>query len=225
MKPVLSTQDLEKTFSSSSGPVPVLKGISLSFYQGSFTVLTGPSGSGKTTFLHLLGFLLSPSRGSVRVDGHETAPLTSKQRAALRRDELGMVFQHSALLPKRTVLQNVMFRNRYRTRSRSETEAEALQALERVGMREMPDRNANVLSGGEAQRVALARALMGTPRIMLADEPTGNLDAENAGRIVHLLRDAADRGACVIMVTHHAPWCAFADCTYRFTGGTVEEGP
>jgi len=222
MTPVLSTRNLGKTFKAPSGPVPVLKGISLEFFPGTFTVLTGPSGSGKTTFLHLIGFLLSPTDGTILVDGQPRASHHEPQRASFRRHELGMVFQHSALLPRRNVIQNVMFRNRYRKQPRSKTRAEAMTALEEVGMSEMATRKANVLSGGEAQRVALARALMGGPRILLADEPTGNLDADNATRIVTLLRKAADQGACVIMVTHHAPWQEFADHTYRFSQGNVE---
>lgn len=222
MTAMLSTRGLGKSFPTRSGSVEVLREVNLDFFPGRFSLITGPSGSGKTTFLHLIGFLSPPTRGVIAFDGREVGPKDRKIRVQLRREDIGIVFQQSSLLPKRTVLQNVMFRNRYRKRSAQDSRSEALDALKRVGLADVADRRAAVLSGGEAQRVALARALVGRPRLVLADEPTGNLDGENAKRIVDLLSEAAQDGASVIMVTHDLSWRERADEEFRFSKGNVE---
>jgi putative ABC transport system ATP-binding protein len=222
MTALLSTSGLGKTFATRAGPVRVLQEIHMEVKPGCFTLLTGPSGSGKTTFLHLIGFLTPPTEGVIRFDGREVPTADRSARVRIRRQEVGMVFQHSGLLPRRTVLQNVMFRDRYRGTPASASREEALEVLKQVGLEAVAHRRAGVLSGGESQRVAVARALMGRPRLLLADEPTGNLDGDNAARIVDLLSGIAGRGTAVVMVTHDLSWRDLADEEYRFVQGHVE---
>ncbi|GAB3615909.1 ABC transporter ATP-binding protein [Okibacterium endophyticum] len=166
------------------------------------TALTGPSGRGKSTLLYLLGLMLHPAGGEILLDGQPTRPLSDAKRAHLRAERFGFVFQDAALDATRTVLDNVTETALYRAQRRRESVSHALELLELFGVDVPPHRKPGQVSGGQAQRIALCRALLNEPRVLLADEPTGNLDAVTADLVVSALRDHARSGAAVIVVTH-----------------------
>ena len=182
--------------------VPVLEGWSAEFLSGSMTALTGPSGRGKSTLLYLLGLMLHPSGGEVIVDGVSVSGLGDAARARLRAQRFGFVFQDAALDATRTVLDNVTETALYRGQRRASVEYRACELLERFGVDVPPGRKPGQVSGGQAQRIALCRALLNAPRILLADEPTGNLDLSTSELVVAALREHARSGAAVIVVTH-----------------------
>ncbi|MDZ4199816.1 MAG: ATP-binding cassette domain-containing protein, partial [Kiritimatiellia bacterium] len=223
--PILSLRGAGRTFATGGRSVEALHDISLDLFAGRLTVLQGPSGSGKTTLLHLAALLDSPDRGSVTFLGHTLAPGDARQAAAWRRRSIGMVFQRFYLLPHRTALQNVRFRFRYLDRSISVTRRRAQEALDSVGLTSVADTPARCLSGGEMQRVALARALAEPPHLLLADEPTGNLDPESAAQVIRLLCACRDRGIAVVVATHHPGWMEHADEAYRIEGGRLTALP
>jgi lipoprotein-releasing system ATP-binding protein len=183
---------------------PVLNGIDLTVRQGEFVALTGASGSGKSTLLYLLGVLDKPTGGSVTIDGVDVNSLTEDQRAKLRREKLGFVFQFHFLLPEFTVVENVAIPILRRGKvSRGEAYKKAHDALVALGMGEYIDRRITQLSGGQQQRVSIARAVANDPRLILADEPTGNLDSKNGEIVMEIFESLTrDRGLTIIMVTH-----------------------
>lgn len=184
---------------------------SAEFPSAKMTAITGPSGRGKSTLLYLLGLMLAPAAGSVRVAGVDTTTLTDGGRARLRATSFGFVFQDAALDPTRTVLENVTEVALYRGESRTRLREQAVGLLRRFGVDVPADRRPGQVSGGQAQRIALCRALLTTPQIVLADEPTGNLDPVSADVVTGALRDAADNGATVVIVTHSADVAAACD--------------
>lgn len=190
---------------------PVLSEWGARFEQGTMTALTGPSGRGKSTLLYLLGLMLQPSSGEVFLGGRPTTALGDKPKAALRAGEYGFVFQDAALDQTRTVLDNVTEAALYRRQERRAQEGRARELLERFGVDVPPERKPGQVSGGQAQRIALCRALLAGPRILLADEPTGNLDPETATLVVGAMRDHARSGAAVIVVTHSPEVAAACD--------------
>lgn len=204
--PVLRLHGVGKEFPSPAGPVTVLRDVDLEVVPGEFLVLTGPSGSGKTTLLNLAGLLDTPTRGTLAFDGRETAGLGEGELSRLRGEQIGMVFQQFHLLAHRTVFQNVLFRFRYLDVGRDEAESSARAALRAVGMEAAADRPARLLSGGEKQRVAIARAVARRPRLLLADEPTGNLDRAAAETVMETLDTIHREGICVVLVTHNEQW-------------------
>lgn len=181
---------------------PVLDRWSAQFPAGSMTALTGPSGRGKSTLLYLLGLMLHPVEGDVILDGQATRPLSDARRAHLRAEQFGFVFQDAALDATRTVLDNVTETALYRAQRRCESVNRAIGLLEMFGVDVPPHRKPGQVSGGQAQRIALCRALLNQPRVILADEPTGNLDPTTTELVVSALRDHARSGAAVIVVTH-----------------------
>lgn len=189
------------TFGYQSG-LPVLKDWSARFEAGTVTALTGPSGRGKSTLLYLLGLMLHPSSGEVRVAGDDTVPMRDAARARLRARRYGFVFQDAALDTTRTVLDNVTETALYRQTSRRNAEKRAHTLLDRFGVDVPPHRKPGQVSGGQAQRIALCRALLNDPPILLADEPTGNLDPASSDLVVSALREHARKGNTVIVVTH-----------------------
>lgn len=204
MNPVLELRGVGKTyFPSHRKPVRVLGSVSLKVHAGEFFAVTGPSGSGKTTLLNLMGLLDLPTCGEVLVNGSPVHHASRRARARLRGKTVGMVFQSISLLPRRTVLENILFGGRYTGRSRNDLLPRAKELAETFGLSELTDRPARLLSGGEAQRVAIARALLPGPSLLLADEPTGNLDAEAARRVMDALALAATSGVAVVLVTHN----------------------
>lgn len=185
-----------------SASQPLLTDWSAEFLPGSMTALTGASGRGKSTLLYLLGLMLSPDAGSVLVDGVAASDGGDAARARLRAHRFGFVFQDAALDSSRTVLDNVTEVALYRGQNRSALEPAARELLERFGVDVPPERKPGQVSGGQAQRIAMCRALLCNPGIVLADEPTGNLDPVTAQLVVNALREHADSGATVVIVTH-----------------------
>ena len=202
----LRLDHVRKAFPAPAGPVAVLRGISLALAAGEFGVITGPSGSGKTTLLMVAGLLQTPDAGEVRFDGRETAALAESARAEIRKHGVGMVFQKFCLMPQRSALENVQFRFRYLDHDAREAHRLSAAALERVGLAAKAQQAARLLSAGEMQRVAIARALALPPKVLLADEPTGNLDPESAARVMELFRELNGAGMSILLVTHNPDW-------------------
>jgi putative ABC transport system ATP-binding protein len=198
---VLELQEVTKTYGSDP-PVPALRGLSLAVAQGELIAIVGPSGSGKTTLLHIIGTLDLPTSGTVRIDGIDIAGLDDRQLAALRARSIGFVFQQFFLAEHQSVLDNVADGLLYagaHIRARRDHAAEALNA---VGLADRKHARPTHMSGGERQRIAIARALVGQPAIVLADEPTGNLDRHTGEQILELLQALNKRGATIIVITH-----------------------
>lgn len=196
---------------------PVLDAWSATFDAGTTTAITGPSGRGKSTLLYLLGLMLTPRSGAILVDAEPTARTSDAARARLRAERFGFVFQDAALDPSRSVLDNVVESALYRAEPgpRSHTRRAATDLLERLGVDLPPGRRPGQVSGGQAQRIALCRALLHAPRVLLADEPTGNLDPVTSGVVVRALREHADTGTAVILVTHSPEVAAACDREIR----------
>ncbi len=195
--------------------VPILDGWSAAFERGTTTALTGPSGRGKSTLLYLLGLMLHPSKGDVVMSGEAVSSLSDAARAHLRADRFGFVFQDAALDQTRTVLDNVTETALYRGEKRSGVRDRAIELLERFGVDVPPDRKPNQVSGGQAQRIALCRALLTNPQVLLADEPTGNLDQTTSQLVVDAMKQHASEGAAVIVVTHDPAVAAACDREIR----------
>jgi len=172
------------------------------FQRGTMTALTGPSGGGKSTLLYVLGLMLTAAEGALLIDGNDTLHLTDGERSALRARYMGFVFQDAMLDPSRTVLDNVLEGALYSGRGKSRAHDRALELLHAVGVVHRFDHKPGEISGGQAQRVALCRALLRSPDVILADEPTGNLDPDSAKLVWRMLEQAAAAGACVIVATH-----------------------
>jgi putative ABC transport system ATP-binding protein len=212
-----------------AGPrtVRALVDVDLVLHAGEFVAVMGPSGSGKSTLLHLAGGLDTPTSGQVLVEGTDLATLSVAARAVLRRRAIGYVFQDFNLLPALTAVENVAFPLELDGWPVRKARQAALAVLAETGVAELADRRPEDMSGGQAQRVAIARALVGPRRLLLADEPTGALDSGTGTEILQVLRDRADRGAAVLMVTHEARFAAWADRTVFLRDGRIvdETGP
>ena len=217
---MLVARQLTKQYQSGSRPLTVLHGVSFEIPQGAFVAIVGPSGSGKTTLLGLLAGLDTPTGGSVILDGVDLTRLDEDQRALVRGEKVGFVFQSFQLIPTLTALENVQVPLELRGDRGSDRRAREL--LERVGLGDRLDHYPTQLSGGEQQRVAIARAFSIRPRILFADEPTGNLDGSTGARIVELL-EALNRedGATVVLVTHDPTLAARADRVLRMADGHI----
>lgn len=196
---LLAAEDL--SFSYRSGE-PILSRWSAEFHTAETVAVIGPSGAGKSTLLYLLGLMLRPDSGRVRLDGEAVSMLPDARRADLRAVDFGFVFQDAALDPTRTIVDNIAETALYRGQPRQEALAAAATLMERFGVGLHPGRRPGQISGGQAQRIALCRALLASPRVVLADEPTGNLDPDTSELVVTALREHAAAGAVVIVVTH-----------------------
>lgn len=204
----LRLEGVRKTFRGAAGPVEVLRGVDLSLGAGEFGVITGPSGSGKTTLLMVAGLLQPTDGGRVWFDEREVSGLGEGELAEIRKHGVGMVFQKFCLLPHRSALDNVLFRFRYLKHDVREARRLSEIALERVGLADKAKQAARLLSAGEMQRVAIARAVALPPKLLLADEPTGNLDPDSAARVMGLFRELNGAGMSILLVTHNAEWAA-----------------
>lgn len=213
--------DLTKVFQDGEKKVTAVRDVNLKFNRSEFVSIIGPSGAGKSTLISLIGTLLSPTRGQVIVDGIEVTTLHPGQQADFRREYVGFVFQSFNLLPYLTAIENVMVPLCISANSISERQLLAQRALECVNLHEKAHRLPGALSAGEQQRVAIARAIVNDPPIILADEPTGNLDSENALIIIELLRRLALKGKLVIMVTHNENHSFFTGRTIVLNDGKV----
>jgi putative ABC transport system ATP-binding protein len=212
--------DVRKTYGSGVAAVHAVDGISLTAKQGEWIAIMGPSGSGKTTLLNLIGCLDQATSGVLRIGGTETAQLRSSELARFRSETIGFVFQQFHLVPHLTALENVMLAQFFHSMT---DENGALQALKQVGMEARADHLPSQLSGGEQQRVAIARALVNDPKIILADEPTGNLDAENQRIVFKLLSDLHAQGRSIVMVTHDEEAGRLADRRINLDHGRIKE--
>lgn len=220
---ILEVCDVHKVYGSGAGQVAALRGVSAKIESGEFVAIMGPSGSGKSTLLTILGGVESPSSGHVMVEGIDLAKISEDDRTILRRRRLGFIFQSFNLLPNLSAEENVSLPMELDGRRASEVKENAMQALELVEMTHRRTHLPSKLSGGEQQRVAVARALAIQPAILLADEPTGNLDSRQSGRISDLLtRLVAERGQTIVMVTHDANVAKVAKRLITIRDGLIE---
>ncbi len=209
---VISVSDLHKTYHVGDVAVPALQGVSFAIQRGEFVAIMGPSGSGKSTLMNLLGCLDTPTSGSYQLDGVEVAQLSGDDLALVRARKLGFIFQQYNLLPRLSALRNVELPLIYRGVSAVERHRRAAIALQIVGMDERMHHRPNELSGGQQQRVAIARALIGSPTVILADEPTGALDTKTSAELMAVLqRLNCEQGLTVIMVTHEPDIAAYTE--------------
>ncbi len=222
-EPVLQLDKVVRTYHQAGTDLHVLRGASLSLMTGEIVALVGPSGCGKSTFLHVAGLLERPDGGEVIIDGEACGALADERRTALRRDAIGFVYQFHHLLPEFSAVENVILPGMIAGASRREASKTSRQLLEAVGLSDRLRHRPARLSGGERQRVAIARALANSPRILIADEPTGNLDPETAEGVFGLLgKMAADRGIAVVVATHNMDLATRMDRVLTLRNGEVE---
>jgi len=220
---VLEAVDVTRTYELGGSSVHALRGVSVRIEPGDYVAVVGPSGSGKSTLMHLLGALDRPSAGVLRVDGRDVAGMGKDELARARNQTIGFVFQTFQLLPRTTAVDNVAMPLVYRGVRRGERRRRAEAALHAVGMGHRLTHMSNQLSGGEQQRVAIARALVGDPQVILADEPTGNLDSRRGTEVMELLeRLNAERGVALVVVTHDRELAARARRQLRMRDGLAE---
>ncbi|HUH93841.1 MAG TPA: ABC transporter ATP-binding protein [Casimicrobiaceae bacterium] len=220
--PLIRTERLCKEYDTAAGPVPVLRDVDLSIGRGEFVAIMGPSGSGKSTFMNILGCLDLPTSGSYILDGRDVSTLDSDALAALRNRVIGFVFQGYNLLPRATLVDNVGLPLLYRGVPKSERERRALELLEQVGLARYAHYVPNQISGGEQQRVAIARALANRPQLVLADEPTGNLDTQTSHEVMReVVRLNAEERITIVLVTHEPDIATYARRLVRFVDGRI----
>jgi putative ABC transport system ATP-binding protein len=201
--------------------VPALRGVDLEVKRGEFLAVIGPSGSGKSTLFHILGGLTPPTAGDVTIDGEDLLRLTENQRTEMRQKKVGFVFQKYNLLPTLTARDNIALAQALAGITTRPADFDGI--LQLLGIKQRLDHKPSALSGGEQQRVAIARALVNQPAILLADEPTGNLDTENSNAVLDILRDLNKRtGQTILMITHNPEAAAFADRTVTMRDGRIE---
>jgi putative ABC transport system ATP-binding protein len=218
---MIELQDVTKVYNGQSVPVYALRDASLHVAEGEFVALTGPSGSGKSTLLTVLGAMNPPSQGQVMIDGIEVYSLKPEQQADFRHEYVGFVFQQLQLLPYLTAMENVLLALAIAPLSKGEKRARAHGALAQVGLTGKENRLPYQLSGGEQGRVAVARAMVNQPPLLLADEPTGNLDQTTGTQVLELLRDLNSAGQTVIMVTHDPQAAGYAGRIVRILDGQI----
>ena len=216
LRSVLEFQDVWKIYHMGDEKINALAGVNLKINEGSFTSIMGPSGSGKSTLLHVAGILDMPSKGTLMMNGKNTSTLSSKEQAKFRRNEIGFVFQRFNLLPQLSALENVLL-------PIIESDPEkAKESMDKMGLEGKYDKLPSQLSGGEQQRVSIARALINDPSLILADEPTGELDTKNAEVIMGILQDLNKKqGVTIIIVTHNPMAAEFADKTIEMRDGKI----
>ncbi|HWZ50490.1 MAG TPA: ABC transporter ATP-binding protein [Granulicella sp.] len=215
---VIALDGVTREYAGHGGVVRALDGATFSIVAGEWVAITGPSGSGKSTLVNLLGCLDRPTAGSLKIDGVDTASLSAKELDRFRADKIGFIFQQFHLIPYLSALENVMLAQYFHSMT---DESEARAALERVGLGKRVSHLPSELSGGEQQRVCIARALINNPPILLADEPTGNLDAANQGIVANLLGDLHRNGHTIVMVTHDPEMAGLAQRKIALSHGKV----
>jgi putative ABC transport system ATP-binding protein len=218
---LIELHEIAKTYNMGDVSVSALRGVSLTIARGEFIAIMGASGSGKSTLMNIVGCLDRPTSGSYRLDGVEIARQSREALADLRNRGLGFVFQSFNLLPRTTALENVELPLIYGGAPARERRRRARQALERVGLGDRIHHHPNQLSGGQQQRVAIARALVGQPKLILADEPTGNLDSASSAEMMTLLRGLGDEGITLVLVTHEPEIAAYAQRVVVFKDGQI----
>jgi putative ABC transport system ATP-binding protein len=219
--PIIETRDLRKTYRVGKVDVPALRGIDLKVSAGEFLAIVGPSGSGKSTLFHIIGGLTPPTGGQVRVAGQDLAAMSDAGRTQLRKRTVGFVFQKFNLLPNLTARHNIAVA-RHIAGNNGPADERFLEILNLLGVSDRLDHKPSALSGGEQQRVAIARAIVNHPAILLADEPTGNLDSQNSKAVLELLCDLNKRlGQTILMITHNPEAAAYAHRTVSMRDGTI----
>jgi putative ABC transport system ATP-binding protein len=220
VEPVVQCFDLWKIYHAGTVEVPALRGVNLSVNEGEFLAIMGPSGCGKSTMLYILGGLTTPSSGQVLVDGNDLSEMTDAKRTLLRRNKIGFVFQRFNLLPTISAQANISLAQNIHGDGFDPHRREML--VEMLGLKDRLHHKPNELSGGEQQRVALARSLVTEPKLLLADEPTGNLDSQNSDAVLQMLKQLnADMGQTVIMITHNPEAARFADRILHMRDGQI----
>ena len=222
-KNVILIKDLYKQYETAAGPFPVLKQVNLSIDSGDFVAIMGPSGSGKSTFMNILGCLDKPSSGEYTLDGHKVSQLEDAALAKVRNQTIGFVFQGFNLLARSSLLDNVALPLVYAGLDKAQRHARAKILLEKVGLGNYLNSRPNQISGGQQQRVAIARALVNQPRLILADEPTGNLDSITSEEIMRLFKKLNQDGITIVLVTHEPDIAEHARRQVRFLDGRIVE--
>src|SRR6187455_244176 len=220
---MITTNDLWKTYVMGDEEIHALRGLSINIERGEYVAIMGPSGSGKSTLMNLIGCLDTPTKGSYLLNGKEVASMNDDDLARIRNEEIGFVFQTFNLLPRATALHNVELPLVYAGVSSKDRLDRANQALEKVDLTSRKTHRPNELSGGQRQRVAIARALVNNPSILLADEPTGNLDSKTGIEIMALFARLHESGNTIVLVTHEADVAAYAHRTIHLRDGQVEK--
>lgn len=222
MKKIIETQDIQKTYRMGAEEVKALKSVSINVNKGEYVAFMGPSGSGKSTLMNIIGCLDTPTAGTYILNGKDVSDMTENELAEIRNKEIGFVFQTFNLLPRASCLENVALPLIYAGYNKEDREEKANQALKNVGLGDRVNHRPNELSGGQRQRVAIARALVNDPSIILADEPTGNLDSKTSYDIMELFHELHQKGNTIIMVTHEDDIAHYAHRIVRLRDGLVE---
>ncbi len=223
---IIAGRNLVKVYQMGEIEVRALDGVSIQIKEGEFVAIMGPSGSGKSTLMNVLGCLMSPTAGEYFLDGEDVSDMDKVALAGIRNQKLGFIFQSYNLLARTTALQNVilpLFYNRTSPLTDEEQQEKAIQILEAVGLGDRVDHEPQELSGGQQQRVSIARALVNDPVLVLADEPTGNLDSKSGAEIMDLLVDLHNKGVTIVMVTHDPEIAAYTDRTIHLQDGKVDQ--
>jgi lipoprotein-releasing system ATP-binding protein len=222
MAPALELKDVHRSFFQGRFPIDVLKGADLTLNAGEMVALTGPSGSGKSTLLQIAGLLEPPNKGDVLIEGHKVADKADQTRTLLRRNKVGFVYQFHHLLPDFTAVENLILPQMIAGRAKKDAELKAVWMLEKVGLKKRARHFPSELSGGEQQRVAIARALINDPVLLLADEPTGNLDPDTASEVFDLLLDTAkNAGLAALIATHDYTLAGKMDRSLKIEHGQI----
>lgn len=219
---IIDTKDIRKKYIMGSETIHALKSISIQIEKGEYVAFMGPSGSGKSTLMNIIGCLDTPSEGTYILNNNDVSDLTENELAEIRNKEIGFVFQTFNLLPRASSLENVSLPLVYAGYGKDDRDEMALKALDGVGLADRAYHKPNELSGGQRQRVAIARALVNNPSIILADEPTGNLDSKTSYAIMDLFADLHQRGNTIIMVTHEEDIAEYAHRIVRLRDGLIE---
>lgn len=221
--PLLELRNVSKIYSLGENKVEALKNVSLKIYSGDFISISGPSGSGKSTLMHIIGLLDQPTKGKVFINGQPTQHLNETQLAVTRNKQIGFVFQQFNLLSKTSALENVELPLFYSETPEKDRQAIATEFLKKVGLADRMDHHPNQLSGGQQQRVAIARALVNRPSLILADEPTGNLDTKSGRQIIKLIQKIQREGNTIVLVTHDPALAKYAKRKIKIIDGQVKE--
>ncbi|MCA6462561.1 MAG: ABC transporter ATP-binding protein [Chitinophagaceae bacterium] len=219
---MIQLEKIEKSYFMGNHAIPVLKGISMEIQRNEYVALMGPSGSGKSTLMNILGCLDSPTGGKYILNSQDVSQMSDDELAQVRNNEIGFVFQQFNLLPRLSAAENVALPLVYAGVSKKERMERALEALRKVGLADRSHHKSNELSGGQIQRVAIARALVNNPSILLADEPTGNLDSKTSVEVMELFANIHAAGNTVVLVTHEEDIAAYAHRVVRLRDGLVE---
>ncbi len=222
MSVIIETHDISKVYRMGSETIHALQSVSIKINKGEYVAFMGPSGSGKSTLMNIIGCLDTPTGGQYILNGHDVSNMTDNELAEIRNKEIGFVFQTFNLLPRQSSLENVALPLIYAGYGKSQREEKAQQALESVGLGNRGKHKPNELSGGQRQRVAIARALINDPSIILADEPTGNLDSKTSYEIMELFENLHAKGNTIIMVTHEEDIARYAHRIVRLRDGLIE---